>query len=190
MIGIALSGVCLFAGAVVALLVAFYIVSVYNGLVSLRNNIDKAWANIDVMLKQRSDMIPNLVATVKGYMTHEKDVLTQITKLRGEMLSAGSVGEKAKASDALSASIKTVFAVAENYPQLKANENFLELQKQITAMENQIADRRELYNDSVMLFNSRIHMLPDSVFAGMMGMKDKEYFKAEEGEKKNVEVKL
>jgi LemA protein len=106
------------------------------------------------------------------------------------VVTSSTLGEKARANDALSASLKSIFAVAENYPNLKANENFIELQKQLSAMENQIADRREFYNDSVMLFNTRIHSIPELLFASMLGFKDKEYFKATEDEKKNVEVKI
>ena len=173
-----------------ALLAAFYVLSVYNGLVSLRNNIDKAWANIDVVLKQRADLIPNLVETVKGYMKHEKGTLEEITRLRTSMMGASGPAAKAAASEGISAALKTIFAVSENYPKLQASENFMKLQEQITAMENQIADRREFYNDSVLLFNTRIHSLPDMLFASLMGLKDKEYFKAEEGEKAAVKVSM
>jgi LemA protein len=175
---------------VLALLAIFYAVSVYNGLVSLQNNIDKAWANIDVVLKQRSDLIPNLVEAVKGYMKHEKNVLEDVTKLRTSLLSAQGPQEKAKASEALSGALKSIFAVAENYPNLQASTNFLELQKQISAMENQIADRREFYNDAVLLYNTRIKVLPDVLVAMILSMKPREYFKAEESEKQNVNVKL
>ena len=172
------------------LLAGFYAFSVYNGLVALRNNIDRAWANIDVLLKQRSDLIPNLVETVKGYMKYEKSVLEEITRLRTSMMSASGPAEKARASEAISASLKSIFAVAENYPKLEASSNFLELQKQLSAIENQIADRREFYNNSVLLYNTRIHSLPDLLFAAILGFRDKEYFKATEEEKKVVEVKM
>lgn len=181
---------CGFFGAVLALLAAFYLFSIYNGLVQLRNNMDKAWANIDVLLKQRTDLIPNLVETVKGYMKYEKAVLTEITRLRTAMMSATGPAEKAKASEGISTALKTIFAVAENYPRLEASQNFLKLQEQLSAIENQIADRREFYNDSVMLFNTRIHSLPDLIFASLMGLKDREYFKATEEEKKTPPVKF
>ncbi len=181
---------CGFVVFMLALLAGFYLLSIYNGLVQLRNNIDKAWANIDVVLKQRTDLIPNLVEAVKGYMKHEKSTLEEITRLRTAMMSASGPAEKARASEGISAALKTIFAVAENYPKLEASQNFLKLQEQLTAMENQIADRREFYNDSVMLFNTRIHSLPDSLFASAMGYRDKEYFKAAEGEKGAVSVKM
>jgi LemA protein len=183
--------ICLgFVVLVLFCLAAFYVVTVFNGLISLRNNIDKAWANIDVMLKQRSDLIPNLVEAVKGYMKYERSVLENITRLRTSMMSAQGVAEKARASEAISSALKSIFAVAEKYPQLRASENFLELQKQLSAMENQIADRREYYNDAVLLYNTRIKSFPDMLFAMPLGMKEKEYFKAEEGEKAPVTVKM
>jgi LemA protein len=174
---------------VLALLV-FYLFSVYNGLVSLRNNMDKAWANIDVLLKQRTDLIPNLVEAVKGYMKYEKQVLTDITALRTSMMSAQTPREKAVASEGISAALKTIFAVSEKYPNLKANENFLQLQNQLVAIENQIADRREFYNDAVMLYNTRIKSVPDNIIAGMFNFRESEYFKVVEEEKKPVQVKM
>jgi len=166
----------------VAFVVLFWIVSIFNGLVQLRNNIDKAWANINVLLKQRNDEIPNLVEIVKGYMKHEKEVIENVTKARTAMLSASSMGEKAAAHEKQSAALKTLFAVAEGYPQLKASDNFLALQKRISALENEIADRREFYNDSVNLYNIRIASLPDMFMAMPMGMQRKELFKILEAE--------
>ncbi|MDD5096137.1 MAG: LemA family protein [Candidatus ainarchaeum sp.] len=171
-------------------LAAFYIFSIYNGLISLKNNIERAWANIDVLLKQRSDLVPSLVETVKGYMKHERGTLQDLTRMRAQMLSAQGPAQKAKASEALTSALKSIFAVAENYPKLRASENFLQLQNQISAIENQIADRREFYNESVLLFNTRIHSFPDMFFASLMGLKDKEYFKANEEEKKNAKLEL
>lgn len=185
---IALEIVTKFLLAAIVILIIYFIVSAYNGLVSLRNNIDNAWANIDVLLKQRSDLIPNLVSTVKGYMTHEKEVLLEITRLRTKIAEISKLNEKAVASESMSAALANLFAVSENYPKLRANENFLELQNQITAIENQIADRREFYNNSVLLYNTRIGVLPDSILAAIMRFTKKEYFKAVEEEKKNVDV--
>ncbi len=175
---------------ILAILFCVYLFTLYNGLIELRNNIDKAWSNIDVMLKQRYDLIPNLVEAVKGYKKYEKGLLSDLAKIRASMASAQTLGDKAKASDALSASLKTVFAVAESYPELKASENFLQLQKQLTAMENQIADRREFYNNSVLLYNNKIKSLPDMIVAGMLSFKEKEYFKATAEEKEAVQVKM
>jgi len=175
---------------VLAILVLFYIITVFNGLITLRNNIDKALANIDVLLKQRTDLIPNLVETVKGYMKYERSMLEDIARLRTSMLGAQTLGEKAKNSEAMSVALKSLFAVAENYPKLKASDNFLELQKQLAAIENQIADRREFYNDSVLLFNTRIRSLPDMVLAIPLGFREREYFKVVEEEKAPVQVKI
>lgn len=179
-----------FVVVVLGLLALFYLVTVYNGLVSLKNNIEKAWANIDVLLKQRSDLIPNLVETVKGYTKHEKEILEKITKLRAQVMAYESPAKKAKPSEAITAALKTIFAVSENYPKLRANENFMKLQVQLTAIENQIADRREFYNDSVLLYNTRIKSLPDMLVALPMGYRKKVYFKATEKEKKEVKVEL
>ena len=183
--------ICIGIGIVIVIgLVLFYIVSLFNGLISTRNNIDKAWANIDVMLKQRADLIPNLVSTVKGYKKYEKEVLEGVTRLRTQVLQAESPNKQAALNDALTSSLKSIFAVAENYPKLQANENFLKLQEQLTALENQIADRREFYNESVLIYNTRIKSIPDMIIAGMLSMKDKEYFKATEEEKRLVQVKI
>jgi len=185
------SGLCCFGIiAAIAILAIIYLFTIYNRLVTLRNNIDKAWANIDVMLKQRYDLVPNLVQAVQGYMKHEKQVFEDIAALRASFMGAGGPAEKAKANDALSGALKTIFAVSENYPDLKASTNFLELQKQLTVLENQIADRREFYNDSVLLYNNRIKSVPDTIIASAFGFKEKEYFKAGEEEQKAVQVKM
>lgn len=168
----------------------FYIFSLYNGLIELNNNMDKAWANIDVLLKKRSDLIPNLVETVKGYMKHEKEVLTKITQLRSELSNETETKDKAKTSNQITETLKTIFAVAENYPQLKANENFLHLQKEMSLIEEQIADRREFFNNSVLLYNTRIQVIPDSLFASIMSYKKKDYFKVDEADKQNVKIKI
>ncbi|MBD3210422.1 LemA family protein, partial [Candidatus Micrarchaeota archaeon] len=182
--------VCCGGVAALGILSVFYLFTVYNGLVEIRNNTEKAWHNIDVVLKQRSDLIPNLVDTVKGYMKHERSTLEQITRLRAEIMAYESPAKKAKASEALTEALKSVFAVAENYPRLKASDNFMELQKQLSAMENQIADRREFYNHSVLLLNTRINTFPDMIVAKPLGFREKEYFTASGEEKKAVEVEF
>ncbi|MBU0591375.1 LemA family protein [Candidatus Micrarchaeota archaeon] len=179
-----------FVFIVLGLLFLFYAVSIYNALIVLKNNLGKAWSNIDVLLKQRSDLIPNLVETVKGYMKHEQYTLEKITKLRSSIISYDSPGKIAKPSEAMSGLLKNLFMVSEKYPDLKANQNFLKLQEQLTAIENQIADRREFYNNSVLLYNTRIHSLPDSIVAMILGMKDNEYFKATTEEKELVKVDM
>ncbi len=185
------NGICCGAICVGGLLVCgAYGFTLYNGLVELRNNTERSWANIDVVLKQRSDLIPNLVEAVKGYMKHERGTLEEITMHRGAMLGTQTLGQKAKSSDAITAGLKSIFAVSENYPQLQASENFLKLQEQLAAMENQIADRREFYNNSVVLYNTRISSLPEKLIAGPLGFGEKEYFKATEEEKEAVSVRM
>jgi LemA protein len=177
-------------GVFILAVIVYYIFSIYNGLVTLKNSIRKNWSNIDVLLKQRADLIPNLVETVKSYMKYEKDIIAQVTNSRVAMMGAASLGDKAKASDQLSGALKSLFALAENYPQLKASDNFLKLQEQLEGIENEIADRRELYNDSVNIYNTRIESIPDVVFAKLLGYTKEEYFKVTEEEKKEVEVNL
>lgn len=179
--------------AVVLAVIGFfgYIVSLYNGLVNLKNNIEKSWANIDVLLKQRSDELPKLIASVKGYIKHEKEVLTALTKARTAFLSAQTMQEKAAADNVLTQGLKTLFAVAENYPNLKANENFLQLQNRISGIENELSDRREFYNDSVNNFNIRIESFPDMIVAKRMGLTQrKEMFKVTEQERQDVKVEF
>src|SRR5512137_613899 len=149
-------GIALVIGLVVLLVLIVIIgvfIGIYNSLVRLRNDIKKSWANIDVLLKQRTDELPKLIASVKGYMKHEKGLLENITKARTAFLSATTMDAKAKADSVISGALKSLFAVAENYPNLKANENFIQLQQRISGLENEIADRREFYNDSVNTFN-------------------------------------
>ena len=177
-------------GLFVLAVALYYILSLYNGLVTLKNSIRKNWSNIDVLLKQRADLIPNLVETVKSYMKYEKNIIAKITDSRVQMMGATSMGDKAKASDQLSGALKTLFALAENYPKLKASDNFLKLQEQLEGIENEIADRRELYNDSVNIYNTRIESIPDVMFAKLLGYTKVGYFKATEEEKKEIEVNL
>ncbi len=179
--------------AIVGLLllgIIIYFVSIFNGLVRLKNNIKKSWSNINVLLKQRSDELPKLINSVKGYMKHEKGVLTKLTKARTSFLSAKTMSQKAAADNMISGALKTLFAVSENYPNLKANENFMQLQNRISGLENELADRREFYNDSVNTYNIRIESFPDMFVAGMMKLQQKEMFKVTEKDKKDVEVKF
>jgi LemA protein len=152
-------------------------VLLYNSLVRLENNIEKAWSNIDVLLKQRADEIPRLIDTVKGYMKFEKNVIQDVTDARTQILNARSVPEKAEADYITTGALKSLFAVAENYPDLKASENFLKLQKRISEIEDHIADRREFYNDSVNIFNIRIKQIPYIFISRRLGYTEKEYFK-------------
>src|SRR5512136_1271785 len=150
---------------------------IYNGLVRLKNNIEKSWANIDVLLKQRSDELPNLIASVKGYMVHEQSTLEALTKARTDVLKESTLSKKAVADNIITEALKTIFAVVENYPNLKANENFLKLQNRITSLENELADRREFYNDSVTLYNTHIHSIPDLIVARLLNYTDEQWFK-------------
>lgn len=179
-------------GAVLFLLIGMvlYFVAVYNGLIVLSRNIDKAWANIDVLLKQRYDEIPKLIKVCEGYMKYERETLEKITAARTACLQAKTVGESSQAEGALSGALKTLFAVSENYPDLKANQNFGQLQQRISYLESQIADRRELYNDSVNNYNIRINQIPDMFVASSLQMKPKELFKVSETERKDVDIKF
>ncbi len=167
-----------------------YLVTVFNGLIRLKVNIDKAWANIDVLLKQRHDLVPNLVAVVKGYKDFEQKTLTDLTAARTASLGAVSLSDKAQAAETLTGSLNRLFAVVENYPQLKAQQNFLELQKTLSDLESQVADRRSFYNDTVAAYNARIAQFPDVLLAGGMKLTRRDLFQAAEGEKGIVQVNL
>jgi LemA protein len=169
--------------------VLFFIV-IFNGLIQMRNNVDKAWANIDVLLKKRLDLIPELIAVIRGYVKYEQGVLAEITKIRASALQAQDIAEKAEGSRAVSASLKPVFAVAENYPDLKASENFLNLQKELTTIENEISLRREFYNDSVLLYNTKLQTIPSRFIAGLFRLTPKEYFKVREPVEKPAEIRI
>ena len=170
--------------------VTVYAVILYNELVRLRNDNDRAWANIDVLLKQRHDEIPNLVETVKGYMQHEKQVLLAVTEARAASLNAASVGQKAAADFMVTGALRGLFAVAENYPQLKADQNFLKLQARITELEERIADRREFFNDDVNTYNTRIGQIPEVFVASFMNLKPRAMFTVSDDDRKRMEVKL
>jgi len=152
--------------------------------------VKNSWAQIDVQLKRRNDLIPNLVEAVKGYMKHEKGVLENVTKARTQFLKATSIEGKAKASNMLSETLKSLFAVSENYPNLKANENFMQLQEELSGTENKIAYSRQHYNDMVMFFNTKIEKFPNNIFANMLSFKQEQMFEATEAEKKNVKVQF
>ncbi|MFY9743578.1 MAG: LemA family protein [Candidatus Sulfotelmatobacter sp.] len=170
--------------------VLVYSVMLYNELVRLRNDNDRAWANIDVLLKQRHDEIPNLVETVKGYMQHEQQTLLAVTQARAASINAASIRQKAQADLQMTGALHTLFAVAENYPQLKANENFLKLQMRISELEERIADRREFFNDDVNTYNTRIGQIPYVFVASYMGLKPRSLFKVSDEDRRLVEVKF
>jgi LemA protein len=165
-----------------------YVVTIFNGLVTLKNDIDKAWANIDIMLKQRHDELPKLLNVCKGYMDFERDTFQRVTQARSMYQQAVSVDQKAQADQSMTSALRGFFAVAENYPELKANNNFMQLQKRITELESQIADRREFYNDSVNTFNIRIQQMPDTFVASFMNLQPRPMFKVEEADRADVRM--
>ncbi len=156
--------------------VGLFLMSVYNRLVQLRQRVKNAWSQIDVQLRRRYDLIPNLVNTVKGYMTHERETLESVTNARTRAMSAGSVAEHAGAEHQLTGALKTLFAVAENYPQLKADSNFRQLQEELSNTESKIAFSRQFYNDTVQRFNTTVQVFPNNLVAGMFGFHEVEYF--------------
>ena len=174
-------------GILMVIVLGFFI-TIYNSLIRLRNNISKSWSNIDVLLKQRHDELENLLSSVKGYMKHEREVLEEVTKARAMFLSAKSIREKAEADRVAGLAVKSLFAVAESYPKLRASENFLAFQQRISELENQIADRREFYNDSVTTYNTRIQQVPYSAIAGMLHYSPMQLFQAEESERASFKV--
>lgn len=173
-------------GVVVVLIVG--LVVIYNGLIRAKVRVDEAWSDIDVQLKRRYDLIPNLIETVKGYAKHEKEVFEKVTAQRTQAMNATGPAEKEKAENMLSGTLKSLFAVAENYPDLKANQNFLELQKELTDTEDKIQAARRFYNGNVRDFNTKIQVFPNNILAGILGYKNREFFEAEEGDKEPVKV--
>ena len=171
-------------------LIALFLIFVYNGLVRARNMVSNAWSQIDVQLKKRSDLIPNLMETVKGYMKHERETLKEVTEARTKFLNAQTMGEKARASNMMTDALKSIFAVAESYPQLRASENFKHLQEELSDIEGKIAYARQFYNDSVLEYNNSIQVFPNSAIAAPLGFMKKEFFEASGEERKNVKVKF
>ncbi|MDP4010726.1 MAG: LemA family protein [Candidatus Roizmanbacteria bacterium] len=177
-------------GGGVLILLAVYLVSTYNGLVVLKTRIQEAFSGIDVQLKRRADLIPNLVETIKGYAKHEKEVFENVTKARSALMTADNVHAKAEADNMLTGALKSLFAVAEAYPELKANTNFQDLQRQLEDTEDKVAYSRQFYNSNVLDFNAKIQMFPTNLLAGMLGFTAFEFFKADESERKKVDVKF
>jgi len=178
--------VLLICGVIVAVLI--FGIAVYNSLVQAKILVDEAWSGIDVQLKRRYDLIPNLVETVKGYAKHEKSTFEKVTELRNAAMNADSIEKKGELENQLSATLKTLFAVAENYPELKANENFIKLQDSLSEIETELQGARRYYNGTVRDFNTKIMVFPNNLIAGILGFKAREFFAAEEEAKKNVKV--
>lgn len=174
---------------IIIVLLVLAIIGMYNSLVRLRQKVKNSWSQIDVQLQRRFDLIPNLVETVKGYMKHEDEVLTKVAELRTSWANAGSVAEKADLDNQLSGALKTIMAVSENYPDLKANQNFSELQQELQNTENKISFSRQFYNDSVTMYNTKLEVFPSNLIASMFGFKAEDLFKAESDEaRKNVKI--
>ena len=175
---------------VVAVLLVLYLVGMYNGFIILRTRIQEALSGIDVQLKRRADLIPNLVEPVKGYAKHEKEIFENVTKARASMMKADSLQEKAEANNMMTGALKSLFAVAEAYPDLKANTNFQDLQRQLEDTEDKVSFSRQFYNSNVLEFNSKVQLFPGNLIAGMFGFKTAEFFAATEEEKKKIDVKF
>jgi len=171
--------------AIIIVIVLFF-VSIYNSLIGLRNRVKNAWSQIDVQLKRRHDLIPNLIESVKGYMIHERQIMENITKYRSQAMDASTVGDKAKAEGMLSGALGQLRVQVENYPDLKANQNFLALQEELTSTENKISFSRQSYNDQVLFFNNKIQMFPSNIIAGMFSFKEEEFFEIEDKTEKAV----
>ncbi len=174
--------------AVVAVIV-FWLIAIYNGLIKLKNRTNEAWSDIDVQLKRRYNLIPNLVETVKGYAQHERELFEKVTQARTAAMGAQNTEEKVQTENMLTGALKSLFAVAENYPDLKANQNFLELQKELSDTENKIQASRRFYNGNVRDFNIKIEKFPENLVANMLGFKKKDFFETEEqAEREPVKV--
>jgi LemA protein len=177
---------------VVLVVLGIILASMYNSLVRRRNQVDNAWSQIDVQLKRRHDLIPNLVEAVKDYMSYEQDTLTNVTNARAAAIGAANAGPQAQAEaeNALTGTLKSLFAVVENYPDLKANQNVLSLQEELTATENKISFARQFYNDSVLTYNNKIQMFPSNIIAGMFNFTARQFFEAPEGDREVPKVDL
>ncbi len=176
---------------IILLVIVLAIFYLYNGLVTSKNRVKNAWSQIDVQLQRRFDLIPNLVESVKGYMDHEQSVLEKITELRTSWANAGTISEKAELDNQLSGALKTIMSVTENYPDLKANQNFSELQEELRSTENKISYSRQFYNDSVTMYNNKLEMVPTNIIAQMFKFEPAELFRVEAEEvKQNVKVQF
>ncbi|OGY20982.1 MAG: hypothetical protein A2126_03070 [Candidatus Woykebacteria bacterium GWB1_45_5] len=176
--------------AVVIIGIAAYVIGIYNGLQVTKMRVAESWSGIDVQLKRRTDLIPNLVETVKGYAKHEREVFQKVTEARSALMGAKDAKEAAAADNMLTGALKSLFAVAENYPELKASDNFKELQDELSDTETKIAAARQFYNSNVLDYNTKIKVLPSSIVAGAFGFTQSEFFEAEEAEREPVKVKF
>ena len=183
-------------GTIIIIIVAIllflvcYVIGIYNKLVNARNKVENQFSQVDIQLKRRADLIPNLIETVKGYAKHEKETLNEVVEARNKAINAGSVNEKIDANNALTGALNKLFALAESYPDLKANENFMSLQADLKDTEDKITYARQFYNDSAMNFNNLVQMFPSNIIAGIFGFRKFEYFKIDEKEKETPKVKF
>ena len=186
------TGILIFLGVFLfgALAIIGYFITIYNGLISLKENIKKSWSNIDVILKQRHDELPKLISVCESYTEFEKGILDRLMKAREKYFKASGVTKKSEASNEVTAALQGIFALAENYPDLKANKNFMQLQDRISHLEETLADRREFYNDSVNNYNIRIKQIPDVLVAGMLSYQDEEMFKVSQKEREDVKIDI
>ncbi len=176
--------------SIIAILIVIIFIYYFNRLVVLSNRIDNSLSQIDVQLKKRADLVPNLIETVKGYAKHEKKIIEDVTKARAAMLKASNIEGKVKADNQLEKALKSIFAIAENYPNLKANENFLQLQNELSAIEDKVAYSRQFYNDSILSYNNTVESFPGNMFAKIYGKKEKEFLKIAEAERALPKVKF
>lgn len=180
----------LLGGVVLVVLLLVFVVLTYNGLVRRRNQVDNAWGQVDVQLTRRYELIPNLVETVKGYARHEQSTLEQVTRARAQALSAQGPAEQAAADNALTDALKSLFAVSEAYPDLKASDNFRELQEELANTEDRTAYARQYYNDAVLSYNNSVHTIPTVFIAGPLGFRQREFFRTEGGQQGPVTVRF
>lgn len=186
------TGILIFLGIFLfgVLAIVGYFITIYNGLISLKENIKKSWSNIDVILKQRHDELPKLISVCESYAEFETGVLDRLMRAREKYFKASGVAKKSEASNEVTAALQGIFALAENYPDLKTNKNFMQLQERISHLEETLADRREFYNDSVNNFNIRIKQIPDVLVAGMLNYRDEEMFKVSQKEREDVKINI
>lgn len=175
---------------IILVLLLLYVTGTYNTLVSLRNKVKDQWSQIDVVLKNRNDLIPNIVETVKGYAKHEKETLNEVIEARSKMASANTPEDEMKAAGEVTQALGRLFALAESYPDLKANQNFMDLQNKLNEVEEKIRYARQFYNDSVLTYKNKLEMFPSNIVANMFGFKPEAFFEATEEERKNVQVKF
>lgn len=171
-------------------LLAFYVIGVYNKLVNARNKVDNQFSQVDIQLKRRADLIPNLVETVKGYAKHEEGTLTAVIEARNKAVSATTINDKVEANNQLTGALNKLFALSESYPELKANENFIDLSNKLTKIEDDIANARKYYNGTVRIYNNKVQMFPNNIFAKLFGYKTKRMFEASLEDKQNIRINL